>query len=106
MASRRRLDRLGAGTRSAPRDALIASSVDEKGRGRAFGLEGVGDNAGAFLGPIVTQNRHRRPIADSFVAPTGALGHHVRFRPRAAKVLASFLQTGHSVRAVLLHWSA
>jgi MFS family permease len=43
------LDRLGAGTRSAPRDALIASSVDEKDRGRAFGLEGVGDNAGAFL---------------------------------------------------------
>jgi MFS family permease len=49
----RLLDRLGAGTRSAPRDALIASSVDEKDRGRAFGLEGVGDNAGAFLGPLL-----------------------------------------------------
>jgi MFS family permease len=49
----RLLDRLGAGTRSAPRDALIASSVDEKNRGRAFGLEGVGDNAGAFLGPLL-----------------------------------------------------
>jgi MFS family permease len=48
------LDRLGAGSRSAPRDALIASSADEENRGRAFGLEGVGDNAGAFLGPIVT----------------------------------------------------
>ncbi len=48
------LDRLGAGSRSAPRDALIASSTEEKNRGRAFGLEGVGDNAGAFLGPIVT----------------------------------------------------
>jgi len=48
------LDRLGAGSRSAPRDALIASSTDEKNRGRAFGLEGVGDNGGAFLGPIVT----------------------------------------------------
>jgi hypothetical protein len=46
------LDRC-AGTRSAPRDALIASSVDEKNRGRAFGLEGVGDNAGAFLGPSI-----------------------------------------------------
>ena len=32
------LDRLGTGIRSAPRDALIASSVDEKDRGRAFGL--------------------------------------------------------------------
>jgi MFS family permease len=49
----RLLDRLGAGTRSAPRDALIASSVDEQSRGRAFGLEGFGDNAGAFLGPLL-----------------------------------------------------
>jgi MFS family permease len=49
----RLLDRLGAGTRSAPRDALVASSVDEADRGRAFGLEGLGDNAGAFLGPLV-----------------------------------------------------
>ena len=49
----RLLDRLGAGTRAAPRDALIASSVDEKDRGRAFGLEGLGDNAGAFLGPLL-----------------------------------------------------
>lgn len=48
------LDRLGAGTRSPQRDALIASSVDEGNRGRAFGLEGVGDNAGAFLGPLLT----------------------------------------------------
>jgi len=47
------LDRLGAGTRSAPRDALIASSVDEADRGRAFGLEGVGDNTGAFVGPLL-----------------------------------------------------
>ena len=47
------LDRLGAGTRSAPRDALIAASVAEANRGRAFGLEGVGDNAGAFLGPLL-----------------------------------------------------
>lgn len=50
----RLLDRFGTGSRSAPRDALIASSVDEKDRGRAFGLEGFGDNAGAFLGPLLT----------------------------------------------------
>jgi MFS family permease len=49
----RLLDRLGTGTRSAPRDALIASSVDERDRGSAFGLEGVGDNAGAFIGPLL-----------------------------------------------------
>jgi MFS family permease len=50
----RLMDRLGTGTRSAPRDALIASSVHEKDRGRAFGMEGLGDNAGAFLGPLLT----------------------------------------------------
>jgi len=49
----RLLDRLGAGARSAPRDALIASSANDANRGRAFGLEGVGDNAGACLGPLL-----------------------------------------------------
>lgn len=48
------LDRFGSGFRSAPRDALIASSVPEESRGRAFGLEGIGDNLGAFLGPLLT----------------------------------------------------
>lgn len=46
-------ERLGSGIRSAPRDALIAASADEQHRGKAFGLEGVGDNAGAFVGPLV-----------------------------------------------------
>src|ERR1039457_5968961 len=30
-----------------------SSAADEKDRGRAFGLEGLGDNAGAFLGPLL-----------------------------------------------------
>lgn len=47
-------DRLGTGVRSAPRDALVASSADEAHRGKAFGLEGAGDNAGAFIGPLLT----------------------------------------------------
>ncbi len=49
----RLLDRLATGTRSAPRDALIAASADEQHRGKAFGLEGIGDNLGAFLGPLL-----------------------------------------------------
>jgi MFS family permease len=49
----RTVDRLASGSRSAPRDGLIANSVDEKNRGKAFGLEGIGDNLGAFLGPIL-----------------------------------------------------
>ncbi|MGQ0741534.1 MAG: MFS transporter [Alphaproteobacteria bacterium] len=47
------LDRLGSGTRSAPRDALVAASAQEAHRGKAFGLEGIGDNLGAFLGPLL-----------------------------------------------------
>jgi MFS family permease len=50
----RALDRLGAGIRSAPRDALIAASAARGHRALAFGLEGVGDNVGAFVGPLVT----------------------------------------------------
>jgi len=49
----RLLDRFGAGSSSAPRDALLAASVDEQHRGKAFGLEGLGDNAGAFAGPLL-----------------------------------------------------
>ncbi|MBI4732722.1 MAG: MFS transporter [Chloroflexi bacterium] len=43
-------DRLGKGVRTAPRDALIAASIDEKQRGLAFGLHRAGDTLGAFLG--------------------------------------------------------
>lgn len=53
MLGTRFMDRFGTGTRSAPRDALIAGSADEKSRGKAFGLEGIGDNFGAFIGPLV-----------------------------------------------------
>lgn len=47
------LDRFGTGTRSAPRDGLIAASADDNSRGRAFGLEGIGDNLGAVAGPLI-----------------------------------------------------
>lgn len=46
-------DRLGAGIRAAPRDALIAGSAEAGYRGKAFGLEGIGDNLGAFVGPLI-----------------------------------------------------
>ena len=47
------VDRVGKGIRGAPRDALIAASADSEHRGKAFGLEGIGDNFGAFLGPLI-----------------------------------------------------
>ncbi len=46
-------DRLGKGIRTAPRDALVADSIDEKQRGLAFGLHRAGDTAGAFVGIAV-----------------------------------------------------
>lgn len=45
-------DRLGKGIRTAPRDALVADSIDEKRRGLAFGLHRAGDTAGAFIGVL------------------------------------------------------
>jgi MFS family permease len=46
-------DRLGKGIRTAPRDALVAGSVEEKQRGLAFGIHRAGDTAGAFLGLLI-----------------------------------------------------
>ncbi len=43
-------DRMGKGIRTAPRDALVADSIDEKQRGLAFGIHRAGDTAGAFVG--------------------------------------------------------
>lgn len=43
-------DRVGKGIRTAPRDALIADSVEPKHRGLAFGLHRAGDTFGAFVG--------------------------------------------------------
>ena len=47
------VDRLGKGVRSAPRDALIASSTDPKDFGRAYGFHRMGDSAGAIIGPLL-----------------------------------------------------
>ncbi len=49
----RSLDRVGKGVRTSPRDALIAHSVPEGARGRAFGFHRGMDHAGAALGALV-----------------------------------------------------
>ena len=46
-------DRIGKGIRGAPRDALIADSVDPSLRGRAFGFHRAADHAGAVVGPLI-----------------------------------------------------
>jgi MFS family permease len=46
-------DRVGKGTRSAPRDVLIASAAPPGQAGRAFGFHRAMDHAGAVVGPLV-----------------------------------------------------
>jgi MFS family permease len=46
-------DRVGKGIRTAPRDALVADSIDEQQRGLAFGLHRAGDTAGAVVGLLI-----------------------------------------------------
>ena len=46
-------DRVGKGIRGAPRDALLAASVEPSERGFAFGFNRAADHFGAILGPIV-----------------------------------------------------
>lgn len=45
-------DRVGKGVRTAPRDALISLSCDERDLGRAFGVHRAMDTTGALLGPL------------------------------------------------------
>jgi MFS family permease len=49
----RSLDRVGKGVRTSPRDALIAHTVPEGARGRAYGFHRGMDHAGAALGSLV-----------------------------------------------------
>ena len=46
-------DRVGKGIRTAPRDALLAASVEPALRGRAYGLHRAADHAGAVIGPLI-----------------------------------------------------
>jgi MFS family permease len=47
------VDRIGKGIRGAPRDALLAGSVDASIRGRAFGFHRAADHLGAVIGPLI-----------------------------------------------------
>lgn len=52
LAVLRVADRIGKGLRSAPRDALLARSVEPARRGLAFGVHRSMDHAGAVVGPL------------------------------------------------------
>lgn len=49
----RMTDRVGKGIRGAPRDALIAASVEPNARGFAFGFNRAADHLGAVVGPVI-----------------------------------------------------
>jgi MFS family permease len=46
-------DRVGKGTRTSPRDALLSQSCNEDERGKAFGFQRAMDHAGAMAGPLI-----------------------------------------------------
>jgi len=53
VAAVRLADRVGKGVRTAPRDSLLADSVQPDQRGKAYGLQRTMDHAGAIAGPLV-----------------------------------------------------
>ena len=53
VAGVRWVDRVGKGVRTAPRDALVADSIDERQRGLAFGFHRAADTGGAVLGLLI-----------------------------------------------------
>jgi MFS family permease len=53
IAAVRWVDRVGKGIRTAPRDALVADSIDPKQRGLAFGFHRAADTAGALVGLLI-----------------------------------------------------
>jgi MFS family permease len=53
VAGARWADRMGKGVRTAPRDALVADSIDPKQRGLAFGFHRAADTGGAMLGLLI-----------------------------------------------------
>lgn len=46
-------ERVGKGIRTAPRDSLVAGSVEKNETGKSFGLHKAMDNSGAILGPLL-----------------------------------------------------
>jgi MFS family permease len=75
-------DRVGKGIRTAPRDALIADSIDESQRGLSFGLHRAMDTAGAFTGLLVAAG------AIWAIQATGGMLERVTFQ---SVVLLSFI---------------
>jgi MFS family permease len=92
------VDRVGKGTRGAPRDALIVDVTPVAARGRAFGLHRACDTAGAVLGPLLGLGLLRlfggrvRPVLFVALVPAAisvTLVTLLRERPRARSAATS-----------------
>ena len=66
-------DRAGKGVRTAPRDAMIADTVEPEKRGLAFGFHRAMDHTGAVVGPLIgyllvllLTTNHSSPTAGEF----------------------------------------
>jgi MFS family permease len=101
-------DRIGKGVRTAPRDALIAASVDAGSRGRAFGFHRSMDHLGAVIGPLLAfvllaDGADLRSVFLWSVVPgMAALLLLYLGLPRAPKALAAMAEGS----ALPLRWSA
>jgi MFS family permease len=99
---------IGRGSRTAPRDVLVAEAVSPGARGKAFGMERAGDALGAVLGPLLAvallaRGVEARQVMFASLAP-GLLAFLsiallVRERPNARagvrrSLRSSFHQTG------------
>jgi MFS family permease len=67
VAGVRWADRVGKGIRTAPRDALVADSIEPERRGLAFGFQRAADTAGAMFGLLIA-------LAVVWFAQSGAVG--------------------------------
>jgi MFS family permease len=59
-------DRVGKGIRDAPRDALLAGSVEKKKRGGGFGLHRAMDTAGAIIGTLIAFFLLQRYLGEAY----------------------------------------
>ena len=93
MLGLRVLDRTGKGLRGAPRDVIIAESVEPSRLGAAYGLRQAMDSVGAILGPglaflIMLHSHHNVRLVFWLAAIPGALA--------IATVLFGVVETGHA----------
>jgi MFS family permease len=58
------IDRIGKGIRTAPRDLLVAESIDKENIGKAFGLHKALDMCGAGIGILITYFIIRNYVGD------------------------------------------